>query len=70
MFPGCVREIYISDNETSSLRSAIVETAVVHSRDLSQTTLFQNVIRDVDDFAVDVLKVLAKNAKFPYGWGL
>ncbi|KAF2181491.1 hypothetical protein K469DRAFT_589178 [Zopfia rhizophila CBS 207.26] len=53
-FPECVREIYASTpNSDRAMRSAVVEVARVHVRELGKKAIFKDLIREGGDFAVE-----------------
>ncbi|KAJ6191976.1 hypothetical protein J3E72DRAFT_273869 [Bipolaris maydis] len=52
-FPECIREIYASTPENDvGMRSAVVEIAKVHVRELGGKDIFKDLIREGGDFAV------------------
>jgi hypothetical protein len=59
-FPDCIREVYATSEETQAAgtRRAVVEEAALHRKELVQKRLFRDLIRELGDFAVDlVLKI-------------
>ncbi|KAH9205214.1 hypothetical protein DL95DRAFT_528942 [Leptodontidium sp. 2 PMI_412] len=66
--PDCVREVYSTTNNVDSngMRIAVVNAVAAHKEELVQKRPFQDLIREVGDFAVDlVLKIAGKSS----GWG-
>lgn len=61
-FPECVREIYASTpGSDRAMRSAVVEVAKAHVRELGKKEIFKDLIREGGDFAVDYFEsVLAR----------
>lgn len=52
-FPECIREIYATTPENDcAMRSAVVEVAKVHVRELGSKDVFKDLIREGGDFAV------------------
>ncbi|KAH7360792.1 BTB/POZ protein [Rhexocercosporidium sp. MPI-PUGE-AT-0058] len=64
--PDCVREVYSTTNsvDSNSIRIAVVNTVASHKEDLVQKGPFQDLIREVGDFAVDLVLKISGN-----GWG-
>jgi hypothetical protein len=53
-FPECVREVYSSTSDSDrTMRSAVVEVAKTHIRELGEKAIFKDLIREGGDFAVD-----------------
>ncbi|KAF2002433.1 hypothetical protein P154DRAFT_462410 [Amniculicola lignicola CBS 123094] len=53
-FPDCIREIYASTpNSDHAMRSAVIEVARVHVRELGKKAIFKDLIREGGEFAVD-----------------
>jgi hypothetical protein len=50
-FPDCIREVY----QVPGTRRLVVEVAALHRNELVQKRLFQDLIRGLGDFAVDLL---------------
>ncbi len=61
MFPDSIREVYSTTNsiDSNSIRKAVVDTVVLHRVDLVQQAPFQELIREVGDFAVDLVLSMA-----------
>ena len=60
-FPDCVREVYGNTAQgDAAMRKIVVEVVKDHLGKLCSTTVFLDVIRETGDFAVDVVKKLAK----------
>jgi hypothetical protein len=52
-FPECIREVYVTTPESDrAMRSAVVEVAKDHVRELGKMVLFKDLIREGGDFAV------------------
>jgi hypothetical protein len=67
-FPDCIREVYLTTNnvDSKSIRNAVVHVVALHKEDLTHKRPFQDLIREVGDFAVDlVLKMAGNSSK----WG-
>jgi hypothetical protein len=64
----CIREVYSISTDFGSfvIRDAVVEIASLHKKDLVQKRPFQELIREVGDFAVDLVLVIAKNKEFGF----
>jgi hypothetical protein len=56
-FPDCIREVYSTSEEVQApgTRRLVVEVAALHKKELAQKRLFQDLIRGLGDFAVDLL---------------
>jgi hypothetical protein len=56
-FPDCIREVYLTSAEVQSpgTRRLAVEVAALHRKELVQKRLFQDLVRGLGDFAVDLL---------------
>lgn len=53
-FPECIREVYATTPESDrAMRSAVVEVAKDHVRELGKMVLFKDLLREGGDFAVD-----------------
>ncbi len=60
-FPDCVREVYGNTaQDDAALRKIVVEVVKDHSGELCSRKVFLDVIRESGDFAVDVVKKLAR----------
>ncbi|KAI0173168.1 BTB/POZ domain-containing protein [Hypoxylon sp. FL1284] len=56
LFVDCIREVYSSTSESDKgLRDAVAQAAKEHSSDLWLKKAFQTLVREVGDFAVDLL---------------
>jgi hypothetical protein len=59
--PDCIREVYSTstNNESNTIRKSVVDVVTLHKRELVQKRSIQELIREVGDFAVDlVLKMI------------
>jgi len=57
-FPDCIREVYLSSVDTDpAMRKAVVSVVSLH-QELAQKRPFQELIRSVGDFAVDLVLIL------------
>lgn len=56
-FPDCIHEVFATSEETqaSGARRVVVEEAALHRRELVKKRLFQDLIRELRDFAVDLV---------------
>ena len=62
-FPDCIREVYIISTEGSSIRKTVVDAVFSHRKALVQKRPLQEVVREVGDFAIDlVLKMTNSDA--------
>ena len=61
-FPDSIREVYSASNNTDSdsIRNIVVGAVASHKQDLLQKVPFQELIREVGDFAVDLVLRIAK----------
>lgn len=57
-FADCIRDVYSTSKERDLIRKAIVDAVSVH-RELIQKRIFQELIREVGDFAVDLVLIIA-----------
>ncbi|KAG4427264.1 hypothetical protein IFR05_017253 [Cadophora sp. M221] len=66
--PDCVREVYSTTNnfDSKGMRIAIVNAVASHKEELVHKRPFQDLIREVGDFAVDLVLKIAKKSS---GWG-
>jgi hypothetical protein len=57
----CIREVYLTSTESGppSIRKAVVKIASLHMKVLIQKWSFQELIREVGDFAVDLVLAMA-----------
>jgi hypothetical protein len=62
--PHCVREVDSTTNniDSNSKRMAVVNAVVLHKEDLVQKGSFQDLIREVGDFIVDLVMKMAENS--------
>ncbi|OXV09093.1 hypothetical protein Egran_03144 [Elaphomyces granulatus] len=60
-FPHCIREIYSTSNNTD-IRKIVVDAVASHSQDLVEKRSFQDLIREVGDFAVDLVLKMAEGS--------
>lgn len=59
LFPECIREVYAStQNSDSKMRSAVVEIATAHARELGEKEIFRELLMDGGDFAVEYVSNL------------
>jgi len=63
-FADCIREVYLSSMDTDpiEIRKTVVDVVSSH-RELVQKPAFQELIREVGDFAVDLVLQIAKSEK-------
>lgn len=56
----CIREVYSTstDIKPSAMRQAVVDTASLHRKDLVQKRSIQELIREVGDFAIDLISAI------------
>jgi len=59
-FPDCVREVYGNTFQDAAMRQIVVKVVKDHLSNLCSRTAFLDGIRETGDFAVDVVKELAK----------
>jgi len=60
-FPDCIREVYGNTaQDDAALRKVVVEVVKHHLRELCSRKVFLDVIREGGNFAVDVVKELAR----------
>ena len=57
-FVDCIREVYMTSRVSDATRKAVVRTVFLH-KELVNKQPFQDLIREVGDFAVDLVSVLA-----------
>jgi hypothetical protein len=59
----CIREVYSTSTESSlsDMRKAAVKTVCLHKKDLVQKRTFQELIREVGNFAVDLVLGMAQD---------
>ena len=65
--PDCGREVYSTTNDvdSNSIRVAVVNVVASHTEDLVHKEPFHRLIREVGDFAVDLVLKIAGNRS---GW--
>jgi len=71
-FPDCIREIYASTRDNDrAMRSAVVEVARVHARELGKKVMFKDLIREGGEFAVDFFESITYQEPLRTfeGWG-
>lgn len=54
-FPDCVREVYSTSQDEATIRMLVVNVATAHLQELIQKQSFQDLVREIGDFAVDLL---------------
>jgi hypothetical protein len=59
-FPDCIREVYSISSNSAAIRKVIVDIVSSHNQELVQKRPFQELIREVGDFAVDLVLTIAK----------
>ncbi|RDL40791.1 Uncharacterized protein BP5553_00770 [Venustampulla echinocandica] len=61
-FVDCIREVYSTSTGigTAATRRVVVETASLQQNEFVQEPLFQDLVREVGDFAVDLISAMAK----------
>ncbi|KFY03482.1 hypothetical protein V490_00177 [Pseudogymnoascus sp. VKM F-3557] len=57
-FVECIREVYMTSRVSEATRKAVVRTVFLH-KELVNKQPFQDLIREVGDFAVDLVSVMA-----------
>jgi len=64
-FPDCVREVYASTPDGDrAMRSAVVEVASMHARELSKKAMFKDLIREGGEFAVDFVESITESTTY------
>jgi len=58
-FPDCIREVYSISGNASAIRKVIVDVVSLHKQELARKLPFQELIREVGDFAVDLILIMA-----------
>lgn len=63
-FPDCIREVYLTTNDvdSKSTRNSVVSAVALHNEGLIHKGPFQDLIREVGDFAVDLVLKMAENS--------
>ena len=56
---NCIREVYSTSTDVAAVRKAVVKTVSSHKKDLVPKRPFQELIREVGDFAVDLVLAMA-----------
>lgn len=61
-FPDCIREVYMTSNSTdlNTTRKVVVDAVILHRIALLQKGLFQELVQEIGDFAVDLVLEMAK----------
>ncbi|KAK8900789.1 hypothetical protein QC760_010553 [Botrytis cinerea] len=56
-FPDCIREVYTTSNDIDikTIRNAVVSVVALHKKELVEKRSFQELIREIGDFAVDLV---------------
>ncbi len=63
-FPDCIREVYETTQQTdTAMRKAAVEIARIHTSQLYPQKSFQALLREVGDFAVDMVGAITTGGK-------
>jgi len=59
----CIRDVYLTskDIDSDATRRAVVNTVSLYKQELVRKRPFQELIREVGDFAVDLVSVMAKS---------
>jgi hypothetical protein len=61
-FFDCIREVYSASSDATAIRKVLVDVVSLHKEELVRKRPFQELIREVGDFAVDlVLKLTISN---------
>jgi hypothetical protein len=62
-FPDCIREVYSTseDADSTATRKAVVDAVSSHKQELVQKRPFQELIREVGDFAVDLILMVVNS---------
>lgn len=63
-FPDCIREVYLTSMEATSIRKAVVDAVFSHRKVLVQKRPFQEVVREVGDFAIDLVLKMTNSDVF------
>ena len=64
-FPDCIREIYATTRDRDqAMRSAVVDIAKVHAKELVTKTAFKDLIHDGGDFAVQYFQSVVSPVSF------
>ncbi|KAM3064922.1 hypothetical protein ACMFMG_011250 [Clarireedia jacksonii] len=63
-FPDCIREVYSTSNDLdcNTIRKAVVDVVVLHRHELIRKKQFQELIREVGDFAVDLVLEITEHS--------
>ena len=58
-FPDCIREVYgVNHQSDQSMRKAVVDIAREKKEDLYQQKAFRTVLREIGDFAINLVDAL------------
>lgn len=57
-FVDCIRAVYTADEYDSRMRNAVVRVARTNIKKLWQRKRFQDLVREIGDFAVDLMAIL------------
>jgi hypothetical protein len=58
-FPDCIREVYSISSNSTAVRKVIVDIVSSYNQELVQKRPSQELIREVGDFAVDLILKIA-----------
>lgn len=60
-FPECVREVYSATSSSGcGMRSAVLQTAVAHARELGDEEAFKDLLREGGDFSLEYVDALTR----------
>jgi len=59
MFPDCIREVYSTSKPSDPIRKAVVDVVLLNKKVLAQKSLFQELIQEGEDFAMDIVLAMA-----------
>ena len=62
-FPDCIREVYSTSKDavSAAVRKVVVDAVSSHKQELVHKRPFQELIRDVGDFAVDLVLIMTNS---------
>jgi hypothetical protein len=58
-FMDCVQEVYSTSQDKAAIRTIVMSVAATHIQELIQKQYFQELIREIGDFAVDLMVKMA-----------
>jgi hypothetical protein len=58
----CIREVYSTTIDDATTRKALVKIVASHDKELVQKQQFKELIREVGDFAVDLVLLMAADS--------